>query len=233
MDLAATWPPVSKGRDGYLIGRHGRRRIGRLDVSQIRRQFMGVFPTLWISVSSMSVLVLALAGSACQSWSPPSLIGKDESGEKVAVIDIQSIFERSESGKRALASLMEEFGELRRRLTDEEASLKQQAIRLERERQFITAEELGSRTERYLEQLDRYRVQVQRYNLELTNRHRALVADYIPKIVAVAKPLAEREGYSTVLHQGRPETMLIVFYHAPEIDLTERVIAALNRERSP
>ena len=183
-----------------------------------------------ISNPSIIVLFLALAGSACQSWSPQSLIGKEKGGEKVAVIDIQSIFERSESGKRALASLMEEFGEVRTRLTDEEASLKQQAVRLERERRSLTAEDLSGRTERYLEQLERYRLQVQRYNHELTNRHRALVAAYIPRIVAVAKPLAEREGYSAVLHQGRPETMMIVFYHAPEIDLTERVIDALNRE---
>ena len=178
----------------------------------------------------MSVVPLLLGIGACQSWSPLSPGDGGDSGDKVAVIDIQSIFERSESGKRALASLLDEFGDLRGRLTEEEASLKQQATQLERDRQALTPEQLREQTERYLARLERYRVEVQRYNQELTDRHRALVADYIPKIVAVAKPLAEQEGYSTVLHQGRPETMMIVFYHAPEIDLTERVIAALDRE---
>ena len=180
---------------------------------------------------SLSLVPLLLASSACHTSATVS--GGGETVEKVAVIDIQAIFERSQSGKQALAALLEEFGEERRRLTHEEDALKQEAIALEQDRRALGPDQLHEQTERYLTRLERYRVQVQSYNQELTVRHRALVASYLPKIVAVARPLAEREGYSTVLHQGRPETVMIVFYHAPEIDLTDRVIAELDRVQEP
>ncbi len=180
---------------------------------------------------ALATVVLGLA--ACQTGSVDPRVGDRAATEKIAVIDIQSVFERSKSGRDALNALMAEFGEHRRRLLEEEAALKETARGLEGERQSAPTRKVREQTERYLVRLEQYRVQVQAFNQDLAKRHRALVAAYLPKIVAVAKPLAEREGYSTVLHQGRPETVMIVFYHAPEIDLTDRVIEALDRASNP
>ncbi len=153
-----------------------------------------------------------------------------ESGSRVGVLDIQAVFERSRVGKRALARLMEELGETRRLLTIEEGRLKELSDQLERERDVVSPERTRARTEDYLSRLERYRWQVQVFNLDLARRHRALVAEYLPRIEAVAAPLAEQQGLVAILHQGRSETVMIVYYHAPELDLTNLVIDALDRD---
>lgn len=186
---------------------------------------------------AMHVLIriwLGLAGSlslaACQSTGMGNGTAQGPLVERVGVVDVQAVFERSRTGKSALEKLVAEFGEQRRLLTEEEAMLKEVAARLEQGRGTIPPGEVHLQTDGYLEQLEQYRLRVQRFNLEVARRHRELIAEYLPKIAAVAGPLADREGFSVVLHQGRPETSLIVLYRAPEIDLTDRVIEALDRQ---
>lgn len=149
---------------------------------------------------------------------------------RVGVINVQSIFERSKAGKAALERLTAEFGEQRRRLTDEESALARLAASLDQADGQKSAEQARRETEQYLARLEEYHAQVAAFNQELARRHRALMAEYLAKIQVVAQPIAEREGFVALLHQGRPETSLIVLYRAPEIDLTDRVIEALDRE---
>ncbi len=184
---------------------------------------------------ALRVLVwLGLAGSlslaACQSTGTGNGAARGPLLEKVGVVDVQAVFERSRTGKLALEKLVAELGEQRRLLTEEEAVLKEVAARLEQGRAAIPVDDLARQTEGYLERLEQYRLRVQRFNVDVARRHRALIAEYLPRIAAVAGPLADREGFSALLHQGRPETSLIVLYRAPEIDLTDRVIAALDRQ---
>lgn len=184
---------------------------------------------------AIRVLVwLGLAGSfalaACQSTGTGNGTARGPLAEKVAVVDVQAVFERSKIGKMALEKLVADLGAQRDSLTKEEAALKEVALRLEQERGSNPAEELPVQTEQYLERLEQYRLRVQRFNLEVSRRHRALIVEYLPKIAAVVGPVADREGFSVVLHQGRPETSLIVLYRMPEIDLTDRVIDALDRQ---
>lgn len=152
---------------------------------------------------------------------------------KVGVIDVQAVFERSREGRRALDGLIVQFAEHRRKLTAEETSLQETAGLLDRERGILPTDQLRDRTERYLVRLEQYRLQVQAFNQDLARRHRDLVSDYLPKIMAAAKPIAERGGFTAVLHQGRAETAMIVFYRAPDVDLTDRVIEALDRDTRP
>ncbi len=182
------------------------------------------------SILSCTGLVGILALGACQSPGGRADVARAPAAERVGVIDVQAVFERSRTGKSALERLVAELGEQRRLLTEEEAALKEVAARLEQGRAAIPVDELARQTERYLERLEQYRLRVQGFNVDVARRHRALIADYLPKIAAVAGPLADREGFSVVLHQGRPETSMIVLYRAPEIDLTDRVIDALDRQ---
>lgn len=149
---------------------------------------------------------------------------------RVGVINVQSIFERSKVGKAALERLTAEFGEQRRRLTDEESALARLAASLDQADGRKSAAQAGRETEQYLARLEEYHAHVAAFNQDLARRHRALMAEYLAKIQVVAQPIAEREGFVALLHQGRPETSLIVLYRAPEVDLTDRVIEALDRE---
>jgi outer membrane protein len=69
-----------------------------------------------------------------------------------------------------------------------------------------------------------YQKRAQEFNQELQRKQKELVDDYMKKIMAATKTVAEKGGFSLVLDKGSEQTMKIVIYNKDAIDLTEQVV---------
>jgi Skp family chaperone for outer membrane proteins len=50
------------------------------------------------------------------------------------------------------------------------------------------------------------------------------------KIRAAIRTVAQEAGVSVVVHEGNEANLLVVLYHEPSVDLTERAIKEFDRQ---
>ncbi|MFO0774843.1 MAG: OmpH family outer membrane protein [Nitrospiraceae bacterium] len=188
-----------------------------------------------LAILICGALVSCASTSKTDTTSAPADGARPSDDQRVAVVDIQAVFDRSQLGQQWLKEVVAEFGAQQYALSTEEGTLAKTAAQLDAARTASRGEtaELAARTEQYLVQLEAYRARVAAFNADVARRHSLLIHNMLPRIQAAAAPMAEREGFVAVLHKGRPETSVVVVYAAPQIDLTERVIQALDRAMTP
>lgn len=149
---------------------------------------------------------------------------------KMGVIDPQAVLEKSQAGKKALAGLKEyasakqkvlagdeeELKALEKALKDQEASLSETA-RKEKQGQFRA-------------KLADYQKRGSEFQQELSQKQKELVDEYMKKIQAATKTVAEKGGYSIVVDKGSDTTLKIVIFNKDTIDLTDQVIKEFDRQ---
>lgn len=148
---------------------------------------------------------------------------------KAAVIDQQTVLEKTKAGKRALDGLKdfstsrqkivsaddEELKRLEAELKDQEAGLSETAKR-ERQEQFRT-------------KFENYQRRLQDFNREIQGKQRELAEEYQKKIDQATAAVAEKGGYGVVLDKGSDATLRIVIYANSAIDLTDQVVKEFDR----
>ena len=153
-----------------------------------------------------------------------------DAGFKMGVIDPQAVLEKSQAGKKALAGLKdyaaakqkvlagdeEELKTLEKTLKDQEGGLSETA-RKEKQGQFRT-------------KLADYQKKGSEFQQELAQKQKELVDEYMKKIQAATKTVAEKGGYSIVVDKGSDTTLKIVIFHKDTVDLTDQVIKEFDRQ---
>ena len=74
-----------------------------------------------------------------------------------------------------------------------------------------------------------YQKRVQDFNQELAVKQKELVDEYMKKIQAATKAVAEKHGISLVVDKGSEATIKIVIYNKEAIDLTEQVVKEFDK----
>ena len=111
-----------------------------------------------------------------------------------------------------------------------DAYLAMRAIKRQTEKQLREQAAKMSETEKreketqFRTKVQDYQKRAQEFNQELQRKQKELVDDYMKKIMAATKTVAEKGGFSLVLDKGSEQTMKIVIYNKDAIDLTEQVV---------
>ena len=74
-----------------------------------------------------------------------------------------------------------------------------------------------------------YQKRAQEFNQELQGKQKELVDEYMKKISAATKSVAEKGGFALVVDKGSEQTVKIVLYNKDTIDLTDQVIKEFDR----
>ena len=151
-----------------------------------------------------------------------------EESLQIAIIDPQAVLENSRAGQKALATLKEHV-DVRQKLlqTDEEEIQKLEKLlrdgtkRSETETQVLQ-EQIQSKVQGYQRRRQTFQQEVQ-------EKQKALMVDYMKKIEAATKSVAERRGFSLVLDKGNEAIMQIVIYSAKGMDITAEVVKEFNQ----
>jgi outer membrane protein len=149
---------------------------------------------------------------------------------KMGVIDPQMVLEKSRAGRRALDALKEYAATRQKVLAGDEEELKTLEKQLKEQENSLTDAQKRDKQNQFRVKLQDYQRRAQEFNQELGAKQKELVDDYMKKISAATKAVAEKNGFTLVLDKGSEASLKIVIYHRDALDLTEQVIKEFDRQ---
>ena len=181
----------------------------------------------WQKKSSVLLMVL-VGGLLCSLTGGVSLaIAKDSF--KIGVIDPQKVIEKSKAGSRALATLKEHAKARENVLKSDKKELEGLQEELKTAAVTMSDDERKIKQELFTKKLQEFQKRGQEYNVELTEKQRELVQEYMGKIEGATSTVAKRHGFSIVVDKGSDATMRIVLYSRKGLDITNEVIKEFDR----
>lgn len=147
---------------------------------------------------------------------------------KVGLVDPQAVIEQSRSGKRALETLKEHATVRQKLLANDEQELKDMEQELRNSTSLSEAEK-QAKQEDFRKKVQEYQKRGQDFQQELSQKQREMVLEYMHKIEAATKVVAEKHGFSMVLDKGSDSTLRIVLYNQNGLDITSEVVKEFDR----
>ena len=148
---------------------------------------------------------------------------------KMGVVDPQSVLEKSIAGKRALEGLKEYVSTRQKLLGKDEEDLRNTEKQLKEQAPKWTDTEKKEKEGQFRAKVQDFQKRAQEFNMELQKKQKELVDEYMKKISAATRTVAEKGGVSIVVDKGSEQTVKIVIYNKDTIDLTEQVIKEFDR----
>jgi outer membrane protein len=163
-------------------------------------------------IVSVSVLLMGSAAAAEQM---------------VGFVNASVVFEQYSAAREAETAYEKELEELNKEVEQREAEIRALADTLEARKYLFSEERLQEkRKELERKQQDYIRFR-QEAEIEAAKRNDELSRPIIEAIEEAARQIAEKEGYDLILDSGPG----IVVYSRPELDLTDKVLQALEEGR--
>ena len=144
---------------------------------------------------------------------------------KIGYVNSERVARDSEPAKRAQAKLEAEFGKREKDLNDQNAALRAQAEKLDRDAPTLSEAE-KTRRQRELVELDRDLQRKHReFQEDLTQRKNEELSSVAERANRTIKAIGESEHYDIILQDQ------LVIYFSNRVDLTKKVIDALNASK--
>ncbi len=183
-------------------------------------------PSMHVIRWTTSYICLVLSLGIMLIGSSTLAFGKDTF--KIAIIDPQSVIEKSKAGSRALATLKEhaqarenvlkadqkELGKLQEELKKLEAS---------------SDKSLKKKQEIFTRKFQEFQKRGQEYQRELGGKQKELVQEYMKKIETATSTVAKRHGFALVIDKGSQSTLKIVLYSKRGLDITGEVVKEFDK----
>jgi len=171
-----------------------------------------------VGIAGILVLVLGHAGvvAAAEAF-------------KVGVVDHKAIVEKTRAGKRAMDALKEFTSSRQRIISADDQELKALDDALKNQESGLSESAKREKAEQFRMKLEGYQKRIQDFNREIQERQRKTAEDFQKKIEEAAATVAEQGGYSMVFEKGSEETIKIVLFHQPAVDLTDLIIKEFDR----
>ena len=143
---------------------------------------------------------------------------------KIGYVNGERVQRESDIAKRAQARLETEFSKREKDLNDQNASLRAQAEKLDRDSPTLSETE-KTRRQRELVEIDRDLQRKHReYQEDLTQRKNEELSNIAERASRVIKQIGDNEHYDLIVQDP-------VIYTSARVDLTKKVIDALNASK--
>lgn len=140
---------------------------------------------------------------------------------KIGFVSTERIFRDAAPAKAATAKLEQEFSKRDKDIQELAARLKSTAEKLDKDAPVLSDAERGKR-QRELAEMDKdFQRRQREFREDLNQRRNEELAVVLEKANKVIKQLAEAEKYDIVFQEA--------VYFSPRIDITEKVLKALNK----
>ncbi len=157
------------------------------------------------------------------------------SGGKIAYVDTQKVFEKTNLGKKYQGTIREYF-ESRKKLVDEQKleiqKMQDEYIR-QKQGKLISEKALEDKKESIGREMNELDKRMNEFNTEIEKKRDGLLDDFGQKMTAVIKSIAKKEKISIVLSRAisiQSAGTALVIYGDDDLDLTDAVIADLNKK---
>jgi outer membrane protein len=144
---------------------------------------------------------------------------------KIGYVNSERVLREAEPAKRAQAKLEAEFGKREKDLNDQNAALRAQAEKLDKDSPTLSEAE-KTRRQRELVELDRDLQRKHReFQEDLTQRKNEELSSVAERANRTIKAIGDAEHYDVILQDQ------LVIYFSNRVDLTKKVIDALNASK--
>ena len=157
------------------------------------------------------LLALALVASAVTATAQDSKIG---------FINTQRITAESAPAKTAQGKLEQEFSKRQKELADLQLSLKNMNEKFERDAPTLTETQRASRQREFAELSRDFQRKQREFQEDLNQRKNEELAAVVERANRVIRQIFETEKYDAILQE--------VVFAGPRVDITDKVIRALN-----
>lgn len=161
----------------------------------------------WKSV--LAAVVLLAAGAFAQAQEL-----------KIGYVDLQRVLRDSQPAKAAQAKLEAEFSKREKDLADMAAKLKAASERLDRDAPTLAESERNRRQRELVEQDREFQRKRREFQEDLAQRKNEELAQVLERANRAVKQIFDQEKYDLILQE--------VVFAGPRVDITRRVIDALN-----
>ena len=148
---------------------------------------------------------------------------------KVGVVDQKAVLEKTRAGKKAMDGLKEFSASRQRIIAADDQELKSLDDALKNQESGMSESAKREKAEQFRTKLEGYQKRIQDFNREIQDRQRRLIEDFQKRIEEVTTSVAEQGGYSLVFEKGSEETLKIILYSQPAVDLTDLVVKEFDR----
>ena len=180
--------------------------------------------------------IMSAGLSACTLSSakddPEGLLDKANhtAASRIGVVNPQLILERSVAGRGAIEQLKEYVAGKQKIVNAEEQEIKALDLQIKEQSKTLTEAQRQEKQRQLAVRAQQYQQQLQQLNQEVAARQRAVTNEYMQKIKAAIRTVAQEAGVSVVVHEGNEANLLVVLYHEPSVDLTERAIKEFDKQ---
>lgn len=167
-----------------------------------------------MKVRSMKLLFALLLSGACVAVSAQEL--------RIGYVDSERVLREAEPAKRAQQKLEAEFSKREKDLNEQSAALRAQADKLDKDSPTLSEAE-KTRRQRELVDIDRELQRKHReFQEDLTQRKNEELSNVAERANRAIKAIGDSEHYDVILQDQ------LVIYFSSRVDLTKKVIDALN-----
>lgn len=166
-----------------------------------------------INTSMLKTLAAALALSAIS-------VAATAQELKIGYVNSERVLREASPAKAAQAKLEAEFGKRDRELNDQAVKLKAAAEKLDKDAPTLSEAERTRRQRELVEQDRDLQRKRREFQEDLNQRKNEELASVVERANRVIKQIFDQEKYDVILQE--------VVFAGPRVDITEKVIKALN-----
>jgi len=145
--------------------------------------------------------------------------------DKIAIINMKIILQKSLAGQEATKEFQKIFDKTRAKIEAEEKKLQQLKETLEKQRLILTEEALKEKEIEYEKQYRDYKRLVEDSNNDMQRTNTEMSQKMIPEVLKIVAEIGKSGGYLAIWDADSPG----LAYHAPQIDLSDKVIAEYDK----
>jgi outer membrane protein len=143
---------------------------------------------------------------------------------KIGVVDFQTILEKSDAGKMAMAEINKHGKELEESLKKKGKEIEETKNKLEREA-LVMSKEMREEKEREIRiNTNDLKILQNKYTVDLRQLEAKLVKDIQNEVLEIIKKIGKKEGFLVIFEKREAGVM----YSPDTIDITDRLIQDYN-----
>lgn len=148
---------------------------------------------------------------------------------KLAYVDVQKAIEKTSMGKKAKEEMKKEADKKNKELEKKKTDIDKIRVDLEKQRAILTEDAFAKRASELQEEMQKFNQAASKAQTELQKKEAELLEPIVKKMKSAIEKLANSKGISMVIQSN--QNAQIVLYAASELDLTEELVKAFDKEK--
>ena len=154
-----------------------------------------------------------------------AMAGTAAAVEKIGFINMRTIIQDSDAGKRNFADFKKMFEQKKAEIGKKEEELKRLRDELDKQKSVLTPEAFQEKETNFQVKLRDYQRLVKDTNDDLALKEQALTGKLIPEILQVVESVGKKDGYTAIIDLNNP----VIVYHDKQDELTKKIIDEFNK----